>query len=245
MDMPDGSQRLIRGWEGSGMEENGWEAGLHRQDTHPIQLLQQKEKRLQRIAHVLAVVSVILLSLVVTLLVTAVHGGRGHQSADNQAMVQHVSHSSDFSAKQQNPSVMLTAPTGPITESHLQWESNVGHAFLRGGFYYNSSSKHLVVPTEGIYRVFLQITYESKKCDSDEPSVMNRVFLFQDTYPTDVLILSSVDSVNCSIKQSKSLYTAGLFHLEAKSRLHVKSSHPDLIALAEHQTFFGAELLHQ
>lgn len=42
---------------------------------------------------------------------------------------------------------------------------------------------------------------------------------------------------------SKSLYTAGLFFLEAKSILRVKSSHTELIAKREYQVFFGAELL--
>lgn len=42
---------------------------------------------------------------------------------------------------------------------------------------------------------------------------------------------------------SKSLYTAGLFSLDAKSILRVKSSYPELIAEKEFQVFFGAELL--
>lgn len=104
-----------------------------------------------------------------------------------------------------------------------------------------------MVPRNGIYRVFLQITFESKnnlKCD--ELRLTNRVFFFRDTYADDVPFLSSVDSVRCSMEPwSKSLYTAGLFFLEANSILRVKSSHPELIVKKEYQVFFGAELLPQ
>lgn len=102
-----------------------------------------------------------------------------------------------------------------------------------------------MVPRNGIYRVFLQITYESKidlKCD--KLRLNNRVVVFREIYTDNVPILSSVDTVSCSVEPwSKSLYTAGLFSLEAKSILRVKSSHPELIAKREYQVFFGAELL--
>lgn len=128
---------------------------------------------------------------------------------------------------------------------YLEWESKDGYAFCHGGF--NYSGGNLVVPRNGIYRVFLQITFQSKrnlKCD--ELRLTNRVFIFRDTYAVDVPLLSSVDSVRCSMEPwSKSLYTAGLFFLEANSILRVKSSHPELIVKKEYQVFFGAELLPQ
>lgn len=105
------------------------------------------------------------------------------------------------------------------------------------------------MPRNGIYRVFLQITYESKDdidCRSDELRLTNVISLYQDSYTMNIPLLSSVDTVSCSMEQwSKSLYTAGLFSLEANGRLRVTSSHPDLIVGQEHQVFFGAELLPQ
>lgn len=141
-----------------------------------------------------------------------------------------------------------SAPEGDITEGdYLEWESDSGNAFCLGGF--NYSSGNLVVPRSGIYRVFLQITYESTddlKCLGDELRLTNRVVFIRDTYDIDVPLLSSVDTVSCSMEQwSKSLYTAGLFRLEANCRLRVTSSHPELIVKKEYQVFFGAELLPQ
>lgn len=87
MEMSDGSRRLILAWETSGMEEDGCccggEARLHPQQTLN-HLLRQKETRLQRMAQCLAVGLLLLISVALGLLVTALHGGRGHQSPDNQ-----------------------------------------------------------------------------------------------------------------------------------------------------------------
>lgn len=70
------------------MEEDGWcccggQAGLHRQNPL-IQLLHQKERRLQRVAHFLAVACVLLISLALALLITFVLGVRGHHAPVSQ-----------------------------------------------------------------------------------------------------------------------------------------------------------------
>uniref|UniRef100_A0A8C2WE81 THD domain-containing protein n=1 Tax=Cyclopterus lumpus TaxID=8103 RepID=A0A8C2WE81_CYCLU len=135
-------------------------------------------------------------------------------------------------------------PRNNFNGKYLEWERLAGRAFCNGGF--NYSSGNLMVPRLGIYRVFLQITYESKnnlECD-EELRLSNSVFLIRDDYKTHVPLLSSVDTLSCSMKQwSKTLYTAGLFSLEADSRLQVTSSHPSLIVESESKVFFGAELL--
>lgn len=70
------------------------------------------------------------------------------------------------------------------------------------------------------------------------------VYVFRETYKEDWPLLSSVDTVPRTVEEwSKTLYTAGLFHLEANSKLRVTSSHSHLIAEKEFQVFFGAELL--
>lgn len=71
------------------------------------------------------------------------------------------------------------------------------------------------------------------------------VYIFRETYKEDWPLLSSFDTIprTLEVEWSKSLYTAGLFFLEANSKLRVTSSHSHLIAEKEFQVFFGAELL--
>ncbi|XP_076586005.1 lymphotoxin-alpha-like [Chaetodon auriga] len=257
MEMLDGSRRLIREWETSSMEEDGCccrgATELHQQNTL-IQIIRQKETRLRRTGRFLAVAFILLISVALALLIMVVQGRLGHQSPDSQPTMQPISPSSGIRIEQQqrndlqNPRAMLTAPKGKNTVGkYLEWESKDGHAFCHGGF--NYSSGDLVVPINGIYRVFLQITYESKKvqqCVRDELRLSNMVFLFRETYTDDVCLLSSVDTVSCSMEPwSKSLYTAGLFFLEANGKLRVTSSHSELIVKKEYQVFFGAEFLPQ
>ncbi|XP_034727989.1 tumor necrosis factor ligand superfamily member 6-like [Etheostoma cragini] len=233
--------------EGEGEGEGEGEAGLHRKNAL-FNFLRQKEKRLRRMAQFLAAALLLLVALVLALLVTVVLGVRCH----HQPMMQPDSQAGVSDGQQQpkdfkNPSAMLTVPRdNSLDGDYLTWESEDGNAFCHGGF--NYSSGNLVVPRKGFYRVFLQITYESKdgfKCPSDEVlRLTNEVFVISDSYNENIALLSSVDTVNCSMKQwIKSTYTAGLFLLDANSRLRVKSSYRDLITKKETQVFFGAELL--
>lgn len=141
----------------------------------------------------------------------------------------------------------FSAPRFYNYEDYLEWENEIGHAFCHGGFSY--ANRSLVVPRKGMYRVFLQITYEGKaqECPSDNQlKLSNMVFHFQDAYTMDVSLLSSADTVSCDMEGwTKSLYTSGLFYLEANSRLRVRSSYPALIVKTEHQVFFGAEFVPQ
>lgn len=128
--------------------------------------------------------------------------------------------------------------------AYLQWENNIGNAHCHGGF--NYSNGDLVVPRKAMYRVFLQITFIIN-CEEDpktERKVWNNVYVYSDAYEVDTTLLSSVDMVACrGHSWYKSMYTAGLFFLEANDRLRVKSSDPKLIAKNEQEVFFGAELL--
>lgn len=128
---------------------------------------------------------------------------------------------------------------------YLEWEFETGNAFHQGGFNYSEGS--LVVPRSGIYRVFLQVTYERKydpKCF--EQKLTNSVVFFCDKYKSNRPLLTSTDSVGCSQNQwPKTLYTAGLFALDAGGQLRVQSSHPKFIVKSETGVFFGAELLPQ
>ncbi|XP_070689576.1 lymphotoxin-alpha-like [Pempheris klunzingeri] len=259
MEMWDGNRRLIRDWETSGGMEGdrccrcccGGEAGAQEPDTS-VQLLRRRQTRLRRTTQLFAVALLLLASGTLVLLVAVV---RGQRSPDKQSPEQPSSHSagliSEHQLKTDYPVAMLTVPCHNTTGEYLEWESKIGFSFCHGGFNYTSGS--LVVPRDGVYRVFLQITYESKKglmpeCHNNNGQLMltNKVFYFRDTYRANTHLLSSVDTVNCSMKPwRKSIYTSGLFFLEAKSKLRVKSLHPKLIAGNEHEVFFGAQLLLQ
>ncbi|XP_037339396.2 lymphotoxin-alpha-like isoform X2 [Pungitius pungitius] len=210
--------------------EDGGELGLHRDAL--VQLLLRNETRHRRMARLLGL-ALLLLTGALALLTAVVFGGRARQSPESQPMI--------------HPQTYSPAPLGnSVTRSYLEWEIEIGNAFCRGGF--NYSKGRLVVPRRGIYRVFLQVTYEEKAdfiCN-DTLRLTNTVFYFRDTYKKNVPLLTSVDTVNCSQKLwIKTLYTAGLFSLDAGGQLHVNSSHPELIDNRETNVFFGAELLPQ
>ncbi|KAM7018148.1 lymphotoxin-alpha-like [Tautogolabrus adspersus] len=214
-----------------------------------VQLLRQEQLRSMRMSR-FVVLTLLLVLAGLALLTAAVLRGRGHPPG-TEDMMQPYSHSAALSDIQEqprsfkSPSAMLTAPNGVQSDGGLlQWESNIGNAYCHGGFIYSNGS--LVVPRKGVYRVFLQITFESRRapCSIGERlKLTNIVFLSRDNYCKNVSLLSSVDTVVCSEEPwSKSLFTAGLFLLEANSRLRVISSNSELIAKKEDQVFFGAEL---
>lgn len=135
------------------------------------------------------------------------------------------------------------SPNNTVPEGYLKWESHTGNAFCHGGFSY--SNGNLVVPIKGTYRVFLQITYEITR--TDWLKLFNAVYFISDHYPEYNELLSTVDTVYCTVERpkvcSKTIYTSGLFFLEANTNLSVKSLHPELIVQKEELMFFGAERL--
>lgn len=140
----------------------------------------------------------------------------------------------------------FSAPKGNATiGKYLNWESEDGNAYCCGGIYY--SSGHLVVPRQGLYRVFLQVTFGSTAglCETVmEVKLTNIVYLSRRNYRDYVPILSSVDTVPCSQESwSKSLYTSSLFRLEANSKLAVGSNWPELISKRQDEVFFGIEFV--
>ncbi|XP_042277639.1 tumor necrosis factor ligand superfamily member 15-like [Thunnus maccoyii] len=260
MEMLNGNRRPVCSWETSGMEEDsecpcccGEEGRLHRQNSL-IRLLHRREKRLTRMAHFLAVALLLVISVALALLLALLLGRSAPDTPDSQLMMHRETNSSVISSKQQQheiadmyPSAMLTAPNDNFTVGKcLQWQSTLGNAYCDRGF--NYSNGNLVVPRHGKYKVFLQITYESdpNKCHGqDEIRLSTKVSVFREAYPKDTDLLSSFDTVNCSMNNwSKSLYTAGLFDLPENSKLCVTISHPELIVKREELTFFGVELQH-
>lgn len=124
---------------------------------------------------------------------------------------------------------------------YLLWMHNLGNAHCHGGFRYNDGE--LVVPREGMYRVFLQITYECSTSPEDVSTLKHQVLLFHQQYINGRSLLRSVHTLGCTGERwTTSLHTDGLFHLPANSTLRVKSSHAHLITKNEDCVFFGAEL---
>ncbi|XP_019716476.1 tumor necrosis factor ligand superfamily member 15 isoform X1 [Hippocampus comes] len=216
------------------------------------QLSQRNARRTSRLGQVGTIcavhLSLFMLSTALLVLVLVVLRGGCSQSPASKSVVHGGSLSSALRSRPHKNKVeaaMLTAPHDKKTvEEYLLWESVNGNAHLHGGFRYSNGS--LVIPTKGLYRVFLQLTYESNTESKFDLKLSNTVVLYHDSYPSDVTLLSSVDTVSHSTKQwSKSLHTSGIFLMKANSRLRVKSANANLISSEEHLVFFGAELLSQ
>uniref|UniRef100_A0A3Q2ZN39 THD domain-containing protein n=1 Tax=Kryptolebias marmoratus TaxID=37003 RepID=A0A3Q2ZN39_KRYMA len=139
--------------------------------------------------------------------------------------------------------VQLLSQNHNHSGKYLQWESKLGKAHCGGGFIYSDGD--LVVPRTGYYRVYVQIAYESvaELCHHNVMLLTHSVLYYSDSYPENVVLLSSVDTVRCNETWKKSLYTSAVFHLEANGRLRVTSSQPNHIMKNEQDVFFGADLL--
>ncbi|KAJ7994052.1 hypothetical protein DPEC_G00261940 [Dallia pectoralis] len=142
------------------------------------------------------------------------------------------------------PSAHLTAPR-PFNSSvgYLKWEYQIGHSHLIGFDYENGS---LIVPSDGNYRIYLQIWF--RKTDTfhcnEKVLVLNQtVLLYAKGYTDKDPLLVSSDTVNCREQYwEKTLYTSGIFALQAGDRLCVEKviRFQELMFPHETKTFFGA-----
>uniref|UniRef100_A0A3Q2Q2C0 Lymphotoxin-alpha-like n=1 Tax=Fundulus heteroclitus TaxID=8078 RepID=A0A3Q2Q2C0_FUNHE len=265
MEMLAGSRDVFRQQKGRGMENDScWrareggaeteaeaEAGLRCQNSLYIQLLKEKHRR--RMAQFAAVVLLLLLGGVLALFLTFRLERPCASAPDSGTMVDADTHSSGTAEKMQQedsakqpPSAMLTVLSHNNTfGKYLLWEDKLGQAYIEGGFSYSNGS--LVVPRKGLYRVFLQLTFriQSGECSKNEVlTLSNSVNVFKNSYPIDHLLLSTVDTVVCGHRSwEKSLFTSGLFKLDAKDKLRVTSTHPSYLDRKEQTVFFGAELI--
>lgn len=107
------------------------------------------------------------------------------------------------------------------------------------------SDGDLVVPRQGYYRVYVQMSFEGEadSCESGVALLTCSVFYYHDSYRSQQLLLTAVDTTACPRKWKKSLHSSSVFLLEANSRLRVTSSHSDHVLRNEYETFFGADLL--
>uniref|UniRef100_A0A3B4ATC3 THD domain-containing protein n=1 Tax=Periophthalmus magnuspinnatus TaxID=409849 RepID=A0A3B4ATC3_9GOBI len=106
------------------------------------------------------------------------------------------------------------------------------------------SNGNLSVSTEGLYRLYLQVTFEfihkaygkCQRCTDSEPMCDKdlKMFLeisvqrFSNSYKSFRTLLSSQDTMSCSHDWSKTMITTGVFLLDANTKLRVKLQHSEL-----------------
>ena len=125
----------------------------------------------------------------------------------------------------------------------IEWEYSSGNAHL-GTF--TSNGTDLIVPRDGTYRIYLQITYTRPEKVMAPPNVDSlevTLLIFKMAYKTDEALLQCYDKVDLNSLFRKSLYTAATFDLKFNDRLKVKTTNPELMVLSECTTFFGADLI--
>ncbi|XP_027890200.1 tumor necrosis factor ligand superfamily member 15-like [Xiphophorus couchianus] len=226
------------------------EAGLRCQKSRHIQL--QRERHRRRMAQFVAAALLLLLCGILAVFLTLRLETPCDCATDSQSKSESDSQSSGVAEKLQQPqsaqrlpSAMLTAPKGNITNGrYLLWQHTLGEAHIDGGFRYSNGS--LMVPRKGLYRVFLQALYEIESSDCDRTPflvVSSWVYVFRQGDGKDRPLLTAVDTVACKQNVKKSLFTSGIFKLDTNDKLHVTSSHPDLMRKNEFQSFFGAQLV--
>uniref|UniRef100_A0A3P8ZCL1 THD domain-containing protein n=1 Tax=Esox lucius TaxID=8010 RepID=A0A3P8ZCL1_ESOLU len=134
---------------------------------------------------------------------------------------------------------------------YLEWEDHFGHVHLSEFKYHDGD---LIVPRDGIYKVYLQITFRRPgnfQCDTDVFILTQKVLLYAANYPENVDLLAASDIVYCMPNSEEMPYwekspnTSGVFKLNAGDKLRVKNGNRfhELMLLQEDKTFFGAHLI--
>ncbi|XP_069022147.1 lymphotoxin-alpha-like [Embiotoca jacksoni] len=247
MEMLDVNRQLIHEWEAGGMEDDAGDAeGLHQRK---IQALLQKQKRLQWIFRFSIAALLLLFTGSLVLFVAA--GREGSCTSQCEDKRPSKFSLSGHTLKQTTadwgrPSAFLTAPVGDKSNGTvLLWSDSVDHAMCKGGFEYNNG--RLTVPKTGLYRVFLQITYNrlNTGCPDTTHVLYNELLHEPRSHSGKKILVKTVEtmSVNKNEPWRKSIYTSGIFSLDVSDELYVIANHPECITSEQHEVFFGVELL--
>ncbi|KAI1882459.1 hypothetical protein AGOR_G00250970 [Albula goreensis] len=160
--------------------------------------------------------------------------------------------------KDEKPRAHLTSPSPPESTSSpcaeklnhsrniLKWEAHEGDAYTHG-FKYEERDRALIVPQDGFYSLYLQITYrkpQSFSCKSNTIHFIVEVVKRSDSYSNqDTEVMTTHDWMPCDPKYRKSVPSYGVYQLNKKDKLMVRVSEPDLVDLSnERLTYFGALL---
>ncbi|KAJ0067833.1 hypothetical protein NL108_011063 [Boleophthalmus pectinirostris] len=221
----------------------------------PIRL----QMRLLSTARLISVSIILLLVMVLAILVLLLFGSRAssHQSKELEPSPPNLSEARR--EKQQSAedlphsSALLT-----ITERKPfpEWQGEDGNAHITG--HMTVSDGNLSVPTEGLYRLYLQVTfgfdhkqYEIRQqcegsdpiCDKDLMSLQIYVQSLSKSYMSFRTLLFSEETMSCSHDWTKTMTTTGTFLLDAGTKLRVQLLHSEFVIDQDTRTFFGAELI--
>lgn len=213
------------------------------------------QMRLQRTVRIIAVCLVLLLGMALATLALLLFGSpallrQSEQPAMPDALTapEAVSEKLQSENDQSLPSARLTIKEDPSPE----WQDAHGNAHRRGGMSYDSGN--LRVPSTGLYRLYLQITFtfehdnsninNSGMCDDDgllylKITVERRSSSYNGFRP----LLVSEDTMRCDQDWTRSMFTSGSFELDAQTQLRVTIQHRQLVKSQDTLSFFGAELI--
>ncbi|XP_024116074.1 tumor necrosis factor [Oryzias melastigma] len=197
---------------------------------------------LQRTALLLVMALILLLFVVLVLLVIVGVERNKPPHHDEQARQLLISTETDRNNRGATPRAMLTVAENQTSGQQIQWETEVGNAFYHGGFSYADGD--LVVPRSGMYRVFLQVTFQIPKCENQVLSC--NVSSWSEAYPQYEEILKTDDFVkdnNSNMDCKKTLYTSALFRFSTNTKLKVETNQLKFVVNDENLVFFGAEFL--
>uniref|UniRef100_A0A3B3QR74 THD domain-containing protein n=1 Tax=Paramormyrops kingsleyae TaxID=1676925 RepID=A0A3B3QR74_9TELE len=120
-----------------------------------------------------------------------------------------------------------------------------GDAYLHL-FSYDEERHALIVPENGRYSIYLQVTYREPYNHICPQSGLIRflqaVYVWSDSYMTDRILMKAKDHVHCG-QGVRTVTNTGVYSLEAGDRLMVYVSLKNLLEIDEKSLYFGAFLL--
>lgn len=215
--------------------------------------------RFQRTIRLISVSLILLLGMALATLVLLLFGSPAPLRKTEESPMLNAHTAPAVSGKLQSekdlshPSALLTIVPGPM----LVWQSVEGNAHIRGGL--KIECGNLSVPSKGLYRVYLQITFEfgssdhndsdsdkhdnSDICDDELLFMKISVKRYDGTYKKDRPLLESMDTMSCKHHWRRTMYTSGTFELEDETKLQVDIQPLQLVVKYELSSFLGVELI--
>uniref|UniRef100_A0AAY4A026 THD domain-containing protein n=1 Tax=Denticeps clupeoides TaxID=299321 RepID=A0AAY4A026_9TELE len=126
----------------------------------------------------------------------------------------------------------------------IQWEPR-----FNNGFSLTANNTLLTVPLDGLYYVYFGISYripgnycEQKGVDRIQ-DLHTQVFKFTASYPKDIVIIKSIDSMTCTILAQRFVYAGQLIQLLKNDKLKMIIHTPhEVVNWFKGGIYFGAFL---
>ncbi|CAL8248979.1 unnamed protein product [Merluccius merluccius] len=116
----------------------------------------------------------------------------------------------------------------------LSWDSRVCR-----GFRYDQETGDLLVPEDGRYLVYFQLTYRGHLNCTKPLMLVQRVVYVQESYPKELDLLAVQDTLPCMDYLTKTMQASISYDLVKNDRLRVRLNTPKLL----YKGFLGADLL--